>query len=310
MQTALITGACGFCASHLARALAAEGGVRVVGADLRANPPDAIPFDDYVTADLARAVDTAAIIRQVRPDLVFHLAGLVRGDTDDLYRVNLLGGVHLLECVRETVPQARVLVVGSAAEYGHAPATDMPLTEDHPCRPSGAYAVSKHALCLAAQDFALHRGVKVVVARPFNIVGAGVPASLVVGAILDRAKQVLASDGPPVVSIGNLDSQRDFVAVEDVVDGYVRLIRGEHWGEVFNLCSGVPVAIRDVVQTLLSHSDRPIEYRVNPRLVNPTDTAVIFGSWERARRACGFTPTISIEESLGNAWRYVMSEGK
>ncbi len=189
IPTALISGVCGFSAKHLVRMLSGEGRVRIAGADLPAEPPADLQLADYRAADLARADEAAALVRHVRPDMVFHLAGRYRGTSDELYAANLLGGVHLLEALRESSPNARVLVVGTAAEYGPAPPEEMPIAEDHPCRPRGAYGLSKHALSLAALDFARRCGLKVVVARPFNIIGAGVPPSLVVGAVLERAKR-------------------------------------------------------------------------------------------------------------------------
>jgi GDP-4-dehydro-6-deoxy-D-mannose reductase len=304
--TVLITGACGFCATHLARALAAEDRVRVVGTDLAAAPSSDAPFADYHAADLAQPGTAAALVRQVRPDMLFHLAGRFRGTQEEIHRANYLGGVNVLEAVREAAPRARVLVAGSAAEYGPARTEDMPIAEDCVCRPSGAYGRSKHALCLAALDSAHRRGLKVVVARPFNVVGAGVPPALVVGAVLERARRALAGPDPPVVAVGNVDSMRDFIAVEDLSAAYLRMIRGDFWGEAFNLCSGVPRRIRDVVELLLAHSPRPITYRVDPQLVNPDDVPVFFGNCDKASRAFGFALSIGLEESLQSAWEYAM----
>jgi GDP-4-dehydro-6-deoxy-D-mannose reductase len=290
--------------------LSAEGRVRIVGADLAAEPPADVPLADYCAADLTRSDEAAALVRQVRPDLLFHLAGRYRGTSDELYAVNLLGGVHLLEAVWESSRQARVLVVGTAAEYGPALPQNMPISEDFVCRPRGAYGLSKHAMCLAALDYALHRGLKVVVARPFNVIGAGVPPSLVVGAVLDRARRALSESDSPVVAVGNVDTTRDFLAVEDVVAAYLRMIRGDYWGEVFNICSGVPSKIRDIVELLLSHSPRPIDYRVDPRLLGADDVAVFVGNCEKARRTFGFAPAISVAESLDRAWHHAMHSFK
>ncbi len=88
------------------------------------------------------------------------------------------------------------------------------------------------------------------------------------------------------------------------------MIRGDYWGEVFNICSGVPYKIRDVVAALLSHSPRPIEYRVDPQLLRADDAAVFVGSCEKARRAFGFAPSLSVEESLKSAWQYAMGSMK
>jgi GDP-4-dehydro-6-deoxy-D-mannose reductase len=306
VPTVLITGACGFCASYLLRALRAERAMQIVGSDVVADPPAALPLADYIAADLTQPEAAYALVRRVRPDWLFHLAGRCRGTPEEIYRVNLLSSLNLLEAVRESSPQARVLVVGSAAEYGPAPPESMPIGEDYVCRPRGAYGLSKHALCLAAQDYARNSGLKVVVARPFNIIGAGVPSFLVVGAILDRARKALAAADPPNIAVGNLDSVRDFVDAEDVAAAYLRMIRGDYWGEVFNLCSAVPRKIREVVELLLSHSPRRIKYHVDPGLLSPTDVAVFYGSCEKARRAFAFAPSKSLEESLNSAWEHAM----
>jgi GDP-4-dehydro-6-deoxy-D-mannose reductase len=285
--------------------LAREGGLRLVGADLRAEAPAGVPLDDYVVADFGRAETAEAAIGRVRPELVFHLVGVAAGEAGELYRVNLLSGIHLLESLRRTSPGARVLIVGSAAEYGAAPPAEMPLTEEHPCRPSGAYGLSKHALTLAALDYA-RQGMKVVVVRPFNIVGAGVPPSLVVGALVARAKKALAGNGDATIAIGNLEPERDFVAVEDVVRAYARLMRGEHWGEVFNICSGRPLPVRAVAERLLAFAPRPVRLEVDPALVRPADAPSVYGSWQKAHRHFGFEPATPLEEALRAAWQQGM----
>jgi len=306
VKSVLITGAGGFCARHLAERLAGEGDFHIAGLDLHAQAPDGVPLDDYLPVDLGEASQVAAAVGRVRPEMVFHLAGLVKGHPSDLYRVNLLGSIHLFESLRDAAPQARVLAVGSAAEYGRVDEADMPITEEHVCRSFGAYGLSKYGLTLAAKDYAHSHGMKVTVVRPFNIVGAGIPPSLVVGAVLQRAKEALAAEAEPVVDIGNLDTQRDFIAVEDAVDAYVRLIQGEHWGEVFNICLGRPRSILSVVELLLSFSARPVHLRVDPALVRPSDVQTVYGSREKAERAFGFRPTTSLEDSLHAAWEAAM----
>jgi len=305
VKTALITGAGGFFAAHLTQVLAKGEGCRVVGLDLSPSAPVGARLDDYVAADLANAAQTEQAVRQIQPDLVFHLAGRIQGNADDLYRANLMAGICLLEALRLHRPDARVIVTGSAAEYGPVPA-NAPVSEDHPCNPSGPYALSKYALTLASLDAAHRDGMKVVVARPFNLVGPGVPPSVVVGAVLGRLKAALASPGDAVVAVGNLDSQRDFIAVEDAAQAYVTLIQGEPWGEVFNICSGVPMAIRSVVETLLSFSPRQIRLVSDPALARSSEAAVVYGSWEKAGSVFGFRPTTPLNKALSAAWEYSM----
>lgn len=305
MVTALITGS-GFCAKHLARRLYAEGDIRVVGASFRKEPPVDVYFDEYFQMDVRDPCQVATVVRRSEPELVFHLAGLTNGSVEDVYRTNVLGSVHLLESVHIYAPQARILLIGSAAEYGLVDRASLPVTENHLCRPVGPYGVSKHAMTLAGLDYARRFGMKVVVARPFNIVGAGVPSSLLVGAVLRRAKHAMQAGADRVVKVGNLDTERDFVAVNDAVEAYVRMVRGDFWGEVFNICSGQPRSVSAVVSLLLSHSDRPIRYEVDHSLVRPSDIKIVFGDWEKANRAFGFRPATSLEESIRAAWAYEM----
>lgn len=307
MITALITGACGFCARHLAHRLHKEGNIHVLGMDLYKEPPsDRVLLDEYMQADLCNKEQVAGLIKRTKPDLAFNLAGLTNATAENVYQTNMLGVVYLLESLRLYAPEARILLVGSAAEYGKVSESYLPVTEDTPCKPFGAYGISKHAMTLVGLDYAGRYRMKVVIARPFNIVGPGISPELLVGALLNRAKNTLSKDKEPIVKVGNLDTERDFIAVDDVVEAYLKIVKGEHWGEVFNICSGRHYSVRSVIDVLLSQSPRKVKVEVDPELVRPLDVKISYGSWEKATRAFGFKPTISLEESLRAAWRYEM----
>lgn len=276
----------------------------VIGADMLVEPPEQGLYDRYWAVDIGDADSVSRLIEDSKPDWVFNLVGVARGSDEDIYRANLLGAVHLLEAVRALAPDARVLLVGSAAEYGIIDEVALPITEDRVCAPVGSYGISKYAATMAALSYVRRYGLRIAVARPFNIVGPGIGPGLVVGAILRRAKEALAIQSQPVVKVGNLETQRDFVAVEDVVGGLLAMIRGEYWGEIFNICSGEPRPIREVVELALSHASRPIRLEVDEALVRSGDVKAIYGSYEKANRAFGFRPTVSLEKSLEAAWHY------
>ncbi len=225
-----------------------------------------------------------------------------------IYQVNITGAVHVLEAVRCHVPDCGVLLVGSAAEYGPVAASALPVKEDMPCRPVGAYGISKYAATLAGMDYSRRLGLKVLVVRPSNIIGPGVSPSLVVGALIARAKQALASSHP-VVKVGDSDNERDFVAVSDVVDAYVRLVQAGFWGEIFNLCSGRAYSIRHVAEVLLANASRRVTLGLDPDLVPPSAIRCVYGSYEKAARAIGFRPSTSLEEALKAAWCSEMGVG-
>ncbi len=301
MKNVLITGAAGFTAQHLVKRLRAEGNVRICGTDVAAAAPNCVELDEYVRTDLMNATCTVELLQNSQPDWIFHLAGLFRGGVSSLYGVNVVASLNLFEAVRTEVPQAAVLVIGSAAEYGTWPESDMPLSEAHPCRPDGAYGSSKFSMTLAAQSFFRANGLKVVIARPFNLIGAGLPVSLVVGAIVQRSKKAL-QEGHDSISVGNISSRRDFIAVEDAVDAYVKLLASGKWGEVFNVCSGEAHSIESIIQILLSFSPEPIRIVEDENLKRANDLPVIIGDPSKAQAFCGRLSRISLHDSLRAAW--------
>lgn len=302
MTVNLITGSNGFCGLHLARRLRVEKGVRIVGVDVAPTSRNPQALDDYLQADLCEPEQIKHVLETVQPDFVFHLAGVSSGKPSEIYRANFLAVLHLLEAVRCFSRHIRLLLVGSASEYGNVAADQLPIREDTECKPGDTYGASKHAMTLTALHYAQHHHMKLVIARPFNIVGTGIPATLLIGAVLRRAKEALKSPNEPVITIGNLDSERDFVAVDDVIEAYLRMMSGDLWGQVFNLCSGKPYSVRFVVATLLSHSPRPIRLQQNPSLFRPSDPHVIYGDWSKAHSAFGFTPSVPLETVLHQAW--------
>ena len=302
MKTALITGSSGFSASHLVARLRREDPLRVIGVDWLTPTQSICAVDERFRLDLGEGDKVKRLVKKIKPNLIFHLAGIQHGEAKDVYRTNVLGTIHLLEAVRKECPSAGILIIGSAAEYGLVNSCELPVVETTPCRAQGAYGLSKQVSTMIGLDYARCAGLKVVVARPFNIIGVGMPESLFAGAILARARMALNHSGEAVIKVGNLESQRDFIAVEDAVDAYVRMISGCFWGEIFNICSGHPLKMGDLAKMLLSHSSRPIRLETNPALVREGEVNVIYGSGEKARRAFGFVPSVGVKETAKRMW--------
>lgn len=286
--------------------LRANGGMRVYGMDLAENVPPDVSLDEYVCADICSQKRVDHAIELLKPDLVFHLAGVIGDDSFSTYNVNFMGSLHLLESVRKYAPESRVVLVGSSAEYGLASPCDFPLTEDYPCRPVTAYGISKHATILAGLHYAQKYGLKIVAARPFNIVGPGIPPTLVVGAILKRIKDLLCGKDKKIIKMGNLDTQRDFIDVDDAVNAYIKMAQGDYWSEVFNICSGKSYSIRMIVAMIASFSDLPIVIEQDPALIRFPDIKISFGSCAKAHKIFGFNPMTDIEATLLKTWRYYM----
>lgn len=303
IQRALITGVWGFCGRHLANRLNAELNASTYGIDIHPVKPKGVELEHYTRVDITDENQVSEIVRSIQPEVVFHFAGLNPGSSLEVYRVNILGSMHLLEALRRFAPQARVIVVGSAAEYGDVSEDDLPIRETYCCNPTSPYGISKLAATLGVLHYAKFYGMKVVVARPFNIIGGGMPSSLVVGAILDRIKTAFKTSQEPFeVLVGNLETERDFIAVDDFLDACVNMINGDFWGEVFNICSGIPRSVKSVIRSLLLKCDYPVKLRVDQALVRPADVQRVFGSPGKAQQAFGFAPKVPLEEALKAAW--------
>lgn len=299
----LITGAAGFCASHLISRLRRDESIEIAGLDRVQAEASAPGLDRYFQADICDAGAVGSIVGSVAPDSIFHLAGAGGAGVPAsvLCSVNLLGTANVLEAVRGKVPQCRVLVIGSAAEYGAVSDSQLPVREDAPCHPTGAYGISKHAAAMLAIEYARRAGLKVVVVRPFNIIGPGVPPSLVLGALVARLKDALRSEEPQI-KVGDFNSERDFIGVSDTVDAYVRLLQAEPWGEVFNICSGKAYSIARLAEMLVANSSRRVRLEFDPDLVPASPVRSIYGSFEKAQRAIDFQPTMELERVLAEVW--------
>jgi len=290
-MTTLVTGAAGFIGRHLVDMLRNRG-EHVVCWDL-ARPADHGSM--YVAGDLAGSADVVrSTIGAVAPDVVYHLAGRITGDVADVWRTNVMGTVNLLEAVQREAPGARVVVVGTAAEYGR-PVDDRSFCETTACRPRGAYAASKHAAVMAALDRAAD--VDVVVARPFNVIGAGMGEHLAGGQMVATARAALAA-GARVIPCQGSDLRRDFLAVQDVASALVAIAARGKRGEIYNVCNGQAVAFRDLFGWLSEASGLGIEKR--PALESAIPLVV--GDKTKLVRDTGWAPSVPLRDALMQAW--------
>lgn len=288
-----MTGLHGFTGRYLADLLL-EAGHDVHGLVRATDEADRNRHVTMHVSDLLDVERTAAIVREVRPDYVIHLAGVAfvaHDDVDEMYRTNILGTRSLLAACAGSVGGLRaVLVASSANVYGNAHGGT--LTEDTPIRPANDYGVTK----AAAEQLAAIYGAElpVIVARPFNYTGVGQNESFLVPKIVSCLKR-----HAPIVELGNLDVARDFSDVRMVVDAYLRML--EHpdaVGATFNICSGEAISVRDVVARASQIAGREIEVTISPDVVRVNDVQCLRGSREKLERVIGPLKSIPLEETL------------
>jgi GDP-4-dehydro-6-deoxy-D-mannose reductase len=197
-----------------------------------------------------------------------------------------------------------VLVTSSAEVYGAVTdPTLLPLVEGSPTAPLTPYAASKLAAEAVVAQAHLGHGQHVITVRPFNHIGPGQTPNFAVPAL---AQRIVEADrrGAPTIPVGNLSARRDFTDVRDVVRAYRLLIESGTPGEVYNVCSGRDVSIREIADGLLALAGTTLEFETDPALVRPVEVPVLRGDPGRLVEATGWKPEIPLEQTLADVLAY------
>jgi GDP-4-dehydro-6-deoxy-D-mannose reductase len=288
-----VTGAGGFVGRHLVPHLRAAGAEVVV-------------TDHEV--DAADPAEVAAAMARARPDAVAHLAArssvaASAANARGVFEVNYLGTAALLAAAARCSPAPRVLLAGTGQVYGSAAPGAPPFAEDAPLRPASPYAWSKAAGDLLGADYAA-RGVPVVRARAFNHTGAGQSEVFAASSFARQLVEIELGQREPVLRVGNLDSVRDFLAVEDVVEAYARLLQPDVPAGVYNIASGRGRSLRQVLDLLLARVQVEPRVEVDPARFRPVEVSV--GDPTRLAETTGWEPRRSLEgclEGVLASWR-------
>jgi GDP-4-dehydro-6-deoxy-D-mannose reductase len=214
--------------------------------------------------------------------------------------VNLGGTLNLVLAIREHAPKAHLLYVSSAEVYGASLNSSAPATEQTLLQPLNPYAASKAAADILVRQAAAD-GLSATVMRPFNHTGAGQSESFVAPSFAAQIARIEAGIQPPVLSVGSLDEERDFLDVRDVVRAYAMALdaRGTLTsGEVFNVASGRAVRIGDLLERLLRQARTLIEVRVDPERLRRASIPKAIGDPTRLRTTLNWVPEVELDDTL------------
>ncbi|HTK46542.1 MAG TPA: GDP-mannose 4,6-dehydratase [Gemmatimonadaceae bacterium] len=310
MTRALVTGGYGFVAQWAIRAML-DRGWSVTAAGL-GEATSALVLDDarraavaWIAMDVTRQEDVARAVDRAAADVVLHLAAISHvpdalRNPGLAYDVNTVGTVRLLTEIgrlrREGGVDPVVLVVGSAEQYGRHDAAEMPLGEDAEQRPLTLYAASKAAQEVACFQAVRSQGLRVVCTRSFSHSGVGHDGRFLLPALVTRALALPPSGGR--LTIGNGDTVRDFLHVEDVVTAYLALLEAGVAGDAYNVSSGEGISVRALAEAVLQRVGVSADISSDPALTRPVDVPVQVGANAKLRRATGWAPRRTREDII------------
>lgn len=297
---ALITGSSGFIGSHLTDELE-ENGYEVVRCDLKKT-------ENTVAMDIMNLEMIQGVLEKYQPDVLINMAGqanvgLSWKKPQLTVQLNTVGLINILEAVRASNPNIRVIAVGSSDEYGSLEERGANVTEEIPVKPITPYAISKQAQELFAQLYVRSYGMDICMIRLFNLGGAGQAKGYIISDFSSGIAEIEAGK-KEFMSVGNLESARDFTHVKDACRA-VRLVAEKgHTGEVYNISSGVTHKAQEVLDKLVSMAKVPIDVRQDPARMRPSDTPVVCGNHDKLTSHTGWQPELGLDQILADALDY------
>jgi len=259
--------------------------------------------------DLLDPTKVREALEVLRPDAVLHVAGAPgASDWAQLWDAHVTATFHLMEAVRALPPSMRpsVVVVGSAAEYGAQ--AGLRVQEDALPRPVTPYGAAKLAQTHTALAYRT-LGVRVSVARIFNLIGPGLPRRLSGGSFARQIAAIERGERPPRLETGNLESVRDFVDVRDAALALTLLLEKAEPGEAYNIATGTGVRIREVAGTLLAMCRVPAALAPAEGPPSPSGLDRSVGDPSKLEARTGWRPRRTLRESLADTLEWARAAG-
>jgi len=311
MKKILITGFSGFVSRHFLEFLYNENlAYEILGVDI--NPPK-LSLDSYKDRldikfkelNLLEKEALNAVIAEFRPDYILHLASFSSVAYSwkfpaDCFNNNTQIFLNLTESLRANdLTECRVLSVGSSEEYGNVTEEQLPLREDMQLEPVSPYAVARVSQEMMSKVLVDGFGMNIILTRSFNHIGPYQDTRFVIPSFIRRILDVVDSGAKEgVIETGDTSIIRDFLDVRDVVRAYYLLLTEGIPGEVYNICSGKGIALKDIIHQIAELLSVTIEGKVNLEFVRPGDNQKIVGSYEKIYKELAWEPKVDLHQTL------------
>jgi GDP-4-dehydro-6-deoxy-D-mannose reductase len=295
---ALIVGGTGFVGRHLVRQLSDRYSIIATGRDQDIR-------DSELVLDL---------VSRSRPEIVVNLAAIttVRETLErprETYEIGIFGLFNLLTALRLRAFRGRFLLVSSSEVYGFPTSDELPLTEAAPLRPMSPYSVAKAAAEMLCHQWAQAGDFDILLVRPFTHIGPGQSDRFAVAKFAREIAGIMTGHRPPIIKVGSLRATRDLTDVRDLVQAYDLILhRGQH-GQIYNVCTGREIVMRDVLDELIRISGKVIEVAEDQTLLRKAEQQRLCGSYAALSAATGWAPEIPLNRTLSDVLAFALDQG-
>ena len=308
---ALIIGAAGFVGSYLIQHLSDTYDWEIHATKLSSETFDASDIRIH-DLDIMNTVEIEILLKKLRPDYIFHLAAqssvaLSWKNPALTVDINIKGTLNILDTIRN-IPgySPKILLIGSGEEYGYILPDETPINEQVIPRPGNIYAATKACQNMLGSICSRAYGLHLIMVRAFNHIGPNQAPIFVVSDFCKQVAEIEAGIKPSVMRVGNLQAKRDFTDVRDVVRAYGLLIQKGQAGETYNIGSGHAIAIQELLDKILSLSEKNISVELDTARLRPADIPVIEADIQKIQQLTAWKPEISLNQTLLetlNYWR-------
>jgi GDP-4-dehydro-6-deoxy-D-mannose reductase len=312
MDRLLITGCDGFVGRHFLSRLRQDplSNTRILATT---GPRQSDASLEHTALDVTDESAVETCLRTFEPTHVLHLAGIssppyVSRNPQIAWQVNTFGTLNLARAIQAYCPKCFLVFVGSGLVYGTTARAGLPIREDALLAPDSEYAVTKAAADLGV-GFLAEKGLRAVRLRPFNHAGPGQVETFVIPSFAAQIARIEAGLQPPEIKVGNLDVERDFLDVRDVVESYIAVIRRSDMlapGQIINIASGVPRKVGDILYQLLARSPAKITVKQDQSRVRGNEISRYVGDPSLAQKLLQWTPSCDFDSTLADVltdWR-------
>jgi len=309
MNKYLITGFSGFVGRHFVEYLDSKDknclvkGLDIQNPDFRLAQYKNVQIS-FEKLDLLSKHQVEYIIHEFQPNYILHLASYSSvayswKEPVQSFMNNTNIFLNLIDAVRKLNIDSRILSIGSSEEYGNVNDEDLPLKEDHKINPLSPYAVARMSQELLSKVYTDGYGMDIVLTRSFNNIGPRQKDVFVVSSIAKQLVEIKKSGGKKgSIVTGAVSIVRDFTDVRDVVSAYYLLLKEGKTGHVYNICSGIGLSIKDIIDIMAEQLNIEVDINIDNRLIRPADNKRIIGSNEKIKRELGWQNNIPLEQSL------------